>query len=412
VPLVPAPLRHRAFRAVWTGSAVSNVGTWMQTFALGYYVADLTEQAAWSGAIAAAEFLPTAVLGPVGGALADRYSRRGLLLVTNLAQGVLAAILTVLVAAGEPGAPLVALFALLSGSIWALGFPAFQAILPELVPQEHLTGAIGLSSAQWNLGRVIGPAIGGAVYTIAGIEWALAVNAASYLAIVAALATVAIPRPQPSGGVGILRSIGDAWRHVRAEPGLRAVVAGYGILGLLLGPFIGLIPAFVVTVLDAGPGASAAMITAQGLGAIVTGVAMGAVSSRFGLDAVLVGAFTLLPLALVAYAASPGVGAAVATIFAVGLLYFAVLTSLTSITQFRAPAALRGRVLAINNVVLGLSYPLGLLLQGAVGDRIGLRTTTAGFAVVALVVVVALRTTRPDLRAVLRPFPATAPGVG
>ncbi|MCU0275024.1 MAG: hypothetical protein MUE34_17510, partial [Acidimicrobiales bacterium] len=103
----------------------------------------------------------------------------------------------------------------------------------------------------------------------------------------------------------------------------------------------------------------------------------------------------------------PAVAAAVVAIFAVGMLYFVVLTSLTSITQLRAPAALRGRVLAINNVVLGLAYPLGLLLQGAMGDAIGLRATTAGFALAALGVVVVLRVTRPGLRTVLRPLPAT-----
>jgi len=405
---VPPPLRHRAFRNVWLGSAASNVGTWMQTFALGYYVADLTEQAAWSGAIAAAEFLPTAILGPVGGALADRHSRRAILLGTNLAQGVLAAVLTVLVATDHASAPLIALFALLSGAIWAVGFPAFQAILPELVPPDQVTGAVGLSSAQWNLGRVIGPAIGGAVYATAGIEWALVVNAASYLAIVGALLTVTIPRPASTGEAGIVAAIAAAARHVRAEPGLRAVAYGYALAGVFLSPFIGLVPAFVVKVLDAGPSASAAMITAQGVGAVITGLAVGSVGARIGLDRLLIGGFTLLPVALVGYALAPGVAAAVVAIFAVGMLYFVVLTSLTSITQLRAPAALRGRVLALNNVVLGVAYPFGLLVQGWAGDRIGLRTTTAGFALAALVVVAALRVTRPHLRGVLRPLDAPA----
>lgn len=385
---------------------MSNVGIWMQTFALGYYVADLTEQAAWSGAIAAAEFLPTALLGPVGGALADRHSRRALLLVTNLVQTGLALALTVLVAAGDPGAPLIAVYSLLNGCAWAVGFPAFQAILPELVPAEHVPAAVGLSSAQWNLGRVAGPAVGGLLYAGAGIEWVLAINAVSYLAIVIAVGAVHLPVPDDVPEDGLLRSIHSAWRYVRAEPGLRAVVAAYLLLGFFLGPFIGLIPAFVVKVLDAGPGASAALITAQGLGAVVTGVAVGALGARFGLDGLLVGGLTLLPVALVAYAASPTAVVAVGAIFTVGLLYFAVLTSLTSITQLRAPGSLRGRVLAINSVVLGLAYPLGLLVQGWIADRTGLRATTAGFAIAALVIVVVVRSGHPELRFVLRPATA------
>jgi MFS family permease len=184
------------------------------------------------------------------------------------------------------------------------------------------------------------------------------------------------------------------------------VASGYALAGVFLAPFIGLVPAFVVKELDAGPSASAAMITAQGLGAVITGLAVGSVGARLGLDRLLVTGFTLLPMALVAYAASPAVAAAVVSIFAVGMLYFVVLTSLTSITQLRAPASLRGRVLAINNVVLGVAYPLGLLVQGWAADRIGLRVTTAGFALAALVVVLALRIGRPQLRTVLRPLPA------
>lgn len=395
---LPAPLRHRAFRRVWVGSAVSNVGTWMQTFALGFYVADLTEQAAWSGAIAALEFLPTAVLGPVGGALADRHSRRSLLLASTIAQAVLTGLLTTVVAFGDPAPGVIAAYAFMNGCVWALGFPAFQAILPELVPAELIPGAVGLSSAQWNLGRVLGPAIGGAVYGIAGIEWALAINTLSFLAVVGALAGLALPGP--AGGVaGTIRSaIADGWRYVRTDTAQRAVVVSYGVLGLFLGPFIGLVPAFVVKELDAGAGASAAMITAQGLGAVVTGVAAGTVAPRLGLDRVLVTCFLALPVSLMAYAGAPSVPVAVAAIFVVGLLYFGVLTSLTSITQLRAPAAYRARVLAINNVVLGVSYPLGLMVQGALGDAAGLRFTTAGFATAALVLVLGVLVTRPALR--------------
>jgi MFS family permease len=400
---LPEPFRYRAFRRVWIGSAVSNIGTWMQTFALGFYVADLTEAAAWSGAIAALEFLPTAILGPIGGALADRYSRRGLLLASTIGQALLTALLTAVVANGDPAPEVIAIYALLNGCIWALGFPAFQAILPELVPPDQIPGAVGLSSAQWNLGRVIGPAIGGAVYHWAGIQWALAINTVSFVAVVIALVGVALPGPVASAPRSILGSIADGWRYVRSDPGQRTVVSTYALLGLCLGPFIGLVPAFVVKVLDAGPGASAAMITAQGLGAVVTGVAVGTIGPRLGLDRLLLWSCVALPVALIGYAFSPGVVVAVLSIFVVGLLYFAVFTSLSSITQLRAPANFRGRVLAINNLALGLAYPAGLFIQGALGDAIGLRVTTAGFALVALVVVVAVVVAFPQVRASVEP---------
>ena len=149
-----APFKHPAYARLWTGAFVSNIGTWMESIALGIYVTDRTHQAAWTGTVAAAAFLPIAFLSPVGGALADRFPRRLLLIVTSLIQTALATLLTVLFVIGHPSAPIITLIALGNGVCAALGFPSFQAMLPDLVPVEDLPGAIALSSAQYNLGRV------------------------------------------------------------------------------------------------------------------------------------------------------------------------------------------------------------------------------------------------------------------
>ena len=161
-------MRHRAYARLWVAAFVSNIGTWMESIALGIYVVQLTHQAVWAGAVAGAAFLPIAFFGPIGGALADRFPRKWLLMGTTLAQTGLATLLTVLFATGSPSAPVVTLIALGNGIAAALGFPAFQALLPDLVPTEDLPGAIALSSAQFNLGRVVGPALAGVVVSIGG----------------------------------------------------------------------------------------------------------------------------------------------------------------------------------------------------------------------------------------------------
>src|SRR4051794_3442247 len=125
----------------------------METVALGQYVQNLTHQAAWTGTIAAASFVPIAFFGPVGGALADRVPRKVLLMATTFVQTVLASLLALLFALGHPTAPVLAVIVFGNGICAGLGFPAFQAILPDLVPVEDLPGAIALSSAQYNLGR-------------------------------------------------------------------------------------------------------------------------------------------------------------------------------------------------------------------------------------------------------------------
>src|SRR4051794_19065626 len=246
-----APLRNRAFRLVWSGSVVSNVGTWMQAAALGYYTAHLTHSAGWSALVAAGEFAPTALLGPIGGALADRFDRRKVFLGATLVQAVLAGLLTTAMVTGQPGAPVLALFALANGCVFALGFPSYSAILPELVPIEDLSGAIGLSSASWNLGRVVGPLLGTLIYQQFGIAWVLGINTFTFLAVVVALLTVRIPHVV-RGATPLSAAIPEVSRFVRAEPGLRINMQALCLTSLFVAPSIGLIPAMVETELGGG----------------------------------------------------------------------------------------------------------------------------------------------------------------
>jgi MFS family permease len=164
LPASLAPLRHRQFAGFWAAAFVSNIGTWMESVSVGAYVTDVTDQALWAGLVAAAAFLPTGLMGPIGGAMADRFDRRRILLASNALNLLVAGVLTALFATGEPAPGVVTGLVLLAGLSFAFGFPSYQALLPDLVPREDLVGAMGLSSAQWNLGRVIGPALAGLVW--------------------------------------------------------------------------------------------------------------------------------------------------------------------------------------------------------------------------------------------------------
>lgn len=392
------PLRHRSFRLVWSGSLISNVGTWMQAAALGYYTAHLTQSAGWSALVAAGEFAPTALLGPIGGAIADRYSRRTVFLTATLVQGVLAAALTAAMALGRPGAPLLAVFALANGCVFALGFPSYGAILPQLVPKELLPGAIGLSSASWNLGRVVGPLVGTLLYQVTSISWVLAVNALSYLATAAALATVRIAESERNPSP-LLAAIAAGFRFVRGDPGLRLNAGAVCLNALCVAPFIGLIPVMVEKEFGGGKAAVGWLIAGQGIGAVGTGAVFGMVSNRFGVRRVLVWAMVLNPVALILYAVSPNAAVAFVPIVACGSLYFFVLSATNTIANLRAPAELLGRVLSLNQVMLGSVYAVSLNLEGQLGDRLGLREVSVGGAVVGLVVLGALRLFRPGLSA-------------
>jgi MFS family permease len=406
-----APLRHPPFRRFWIGAALSNIGTWMETVALGYYVADQTRLAVWSAVIAAAGFVPIAVIGPIGGALADRRSRKVILLVTMSAQALVATAITVLVAVDSAGPAVIALLTLLSGCAAAIGFPSYQASFRHLVPPEDLPAAIGLSSAQWNLGRILGPVAAAVAIGIGGISWALAINSLSFLAVIVAVASVHLPRP-PRGAAHepFRRAILGGWHHVRAEAGLRATFTIMCLNTFLAAPFIALIPAMAVKVLDGNEATTGVLVTAQGVGAVVAGAVIGGLVARYGVRVTMVRAVGLLAPSLAVYGLAPTVVTMAMALAVLGFLYMLALSTFTTVAQQRSPDELTGRVLAVNNAVLGALYPVGALLQGRLGDVIGLRATTvlAGAALAAALV--AVRAVRPHFTSALEhpvaPVPA------
>ena len=392
-----APLRHPAYARLWTGAFVSNIGTWMETLALGVYVTKHTGQAAWTGTIAAAGFLPIAFFGPIGGALADRLPRKLLLMATTFVQTGLAALLTVLFVIGHPSAPVLTIIAFGNGICAGLGFPAFQAILPDLVPIKDLPGAIALSSAQYNLGRVVGPVLAGVVIAVGGYAWAEAVNAVSFFAVIAVLLTLALPKPsEHARDQKLFHSIIEGFRFVRREPGLRINALAMCLNTFLAAPFIALVPAMADKVLHTDIGTSV-LIAVQGMGAVIMAFSLGWLVQRFGPRRLLVGLMAALPFALAAYAYAPDLILSSLAIFFVGALYLGALSSFSTVAQLRAPAAIRGRVLAVNTMILGSLYPLGAVVQGKVADSIGLRATTFGAAAIMAVVLGVTRIVRPGI---------------
>ena len=304
------PLHSRNFALVWSAALVSNVGSWMQTVALGFVITARTHQPLWTGLVAAAAFLPMGLLAPVGGALADRLDRRRWLIVTTVAEACFAAALAVLAAAGHaPPAVLVGV-AFLGGVAAAVGFPTYQAMLPDLVPRDDLLAAVSLSSAQFNLGRVIGPALAGVVLVAGSDAWAFAVNAASFGAVVVALAFVRLPartrRLHPVEG--IVRRIVAGARVAAAEPGCRSAIILIAVVALVGSPFIGLVPAVAIDGLHRGAGATSALVTGQGIGAVAGALALAPLARVWGRRRLLVGALFAFPTAIVGYGLVPVAG--------------------------------------------------------------------------------------------------------
>jgi MFS family permease len=408
------PLRSRNFALIWSAALVSNVGTWMQTVALGILVFARTDQPAWTGLVAAAGFLPIGLLAPLGGVLADRLDRRKWLIVTTLAEMSFAGALAVLAAVGLDPPGVLVLFSFLGGASGAIGFPAYQAMVPDLVPPGDLLGAVSLSSAQFNLGRVIGPALAGLALLSHDYAVVFGINAASFAAVVVALALVRLPRPLGAGGSpGILARMAVGARAAMAEPGCRAAIGLIAVVALLASPFIALVPAMAGVLRHHGvsvPEATAVLVTAQGVGAVAGALALPTLAERFGRRTVVRASLFLLPPVLAAYGLAPGLWWSVVAFVAVGAGYIAVLSGLNTVVQLRAPADARGRVLGIYMVGLGVVYPIGAVLQGWVADHIGVRSVTVLGAVLLFGVLSAVAVLHPATFAYLGdPLPPSEP---
>jgi MFS family permease len=384
----------------------------MQTVAVGALVISETGKATWAVLVAAGAFLPIGLLSPVGGALADRLPRRPVLAIGNLAAAASAVLLAVLVGAGhESPAALVALVTL-QGSASALVGPFQQAILPDLVPQPEYLAAISLNSAQFNLGRIVGPALAGATVAAFGYPVAFEANAASFLAVVVALAFVRLA-PPAGRAAGLFASLRSGFEAARREPSCRAAIAAIAVVALLASPFIALVPVMAHHLTHGGARAvaqtTALLTTAPGVGAVAGALALAPLVARMGRGRMLAWSLVLLPVALVAYSTSQTPWWGVAALFAVGLVYIGVLSGLSTVVQLRAPQAYRGRVLSFYLVALGVAYPIGSLVQGPVIDRIGIGWTTAGSALLLSLIMTAVAIWRPGLVRALTTLPDERP---
>jgi MFS family permease len=410
------PLRHRNFALVWTAALVSNVGTWMETVAVGDLVAGRTGQAGWTALVAAAGFLPMGLMGPIGGAIADRVDRRRFMFVTTGLQALCAAALTALSAAGAASPGAVAAVVLVAGSVAGIGFPAYQAMLPDLVPADDLLGAVSLGQAQFNLGRVIGPALAGVAISLGSYTAAFALNTASFAAMLAALAALRLPAVHHlHGDASIWSRIRTGARACRHEPGVRAAIVFISAIALTASPFIALIPAMARVRHHGDPTLTSVLVTAQGIGAVAGALAVPVLAQRFGRHRLLMAGLVALPVALVLYGLAPTPRSATVALAGVGATYICVFSCLGTVVQLRAPAPLRARVVSLYFLALGVLYPVGATIQGPIADHLGLGPVTAGAAVALLAFVALARAVWPDgLRALddLAAYPAPGPPGG
>ena len=365
-------LAVRNYRLFFLGQLVSVSGTWMQQVAQSWLVLTLTGSGLDLGVTVALQFLPMLLFGMWGGVIADRFDKRRILLVTQAAAAVLALTLWALVAAGSVELWMVYVLAFLLGMVQMVDMPTRQSFVIEMVGPDEVPNAVGLNSAMFNAGRLLGPAAAGAVIATAGVAPAFLVNAASYLAVMAALWTM---RPEELHRAPVLApgrrpgQIREGLRTVWGDPRLRSPLLLVAVIGTFGFNSQVVIPLLAAETLGGGPRLYGVLSGALGLGSLI-GALVAAGRAR-PTRSVLVGSAIAFGAANLVAAVAPTTLTVAVALVAVGAFMLLFLATANATLQLSSAPALRGRVMALYGLVFLGSTPVGGPLLGYVAGRWG-----------------------------------------
>ncbi len=382
-----AALRHPNYRLWFMGQLVSVAGSWMQTTAQGFLIYELTKSPAFLGYVGFAAGVPSWVFMLYGGVIADRISRRTIILAAQTAMMVLAFVLAGLVATGLVQPWMVVLLALFNGVANAFDAPSRQAFVVELVDREDMTNAIALNSTMFNAAAVVGPALAGVIYALLGPAWCFTLNGLSFVAVIAALLAMKLApvvRTPRTGSTG--EQLRQGLRYVVGDRVTLTLILNMGVISLFGISMVNLFPAWSVNVLNGDVRTNGLMLAARGLGALSGALLIAALGKRAARGRFwTIGSF-VMPLAMVAFAFARSIPLALILLVGLGWGFMVVANSSNAMVQTRVPDELRGRIMSVYTLIFFGGMPLGALVAGLMADRIGAPTTVLINACVVLLV--------------------------
>ena len=388
-----SPLQNALFRSLWIATVIANVGGWMQDVGAGWLMTSLSPDPSMVALVEAADSFPLMLLALPAGALADIVDRRRLLIATQFYLLVVAGALAVLTWLELTTAWVLLGFTFALGVGGAMMMPAWSAIVPELVPSDEMPSAIALNSAAINASRAIGPALAGVLVAAVGAWLVFALNALSYIGILAALLRwrrehhkSALPAER------FLSAIRVGMRFVLHTRALQAVLVRGGAFFVFASATWSLFPLVVRRELGRGPEIYGLLLTCIGVGAVAGALLLPRVRAKISRDALVAGASALYAVATLALAHSQNVGLLAVAMLATGLAWIGILSALQVSAQMTLPEWVRARGLAAFVVVFMGGMALGSILWGQVATRIGIPAAlTAAALGLALCIVLTWR---------------------
>jgi predicted MFS family arabinose efflux permease len=405
-------LGHRNFRLFWAGAFLSNIGTWMQTVAQGWLVLQLTDSAFWLGVDGFAATSPGLVLTLLGGVFADRIDRKRLLIFTQAGAGLTALALALLIAtgtvsdAGHVWIILVASF--ITGCCFSLASPSYQAITIDLVGREDLTNAIALNSTQFQLSRVVGPALAGVGFQLFGLAGCFFVNGLSFVAIIIALSLVRIKSPdgttvvaRPADGERqtVWRDLTNGFRYVWSRPRVFLLLLISAVSSLFGAPYMTLMPFFTRDVLGLGETGLSVMMGVAGAGSFLAALMLTFLGNLRRKGFYVLGGSAAFGVCLVGFSLSRSVTLSLMMLFGLGFSIVCSIAVTNMLLQKLVTDEMRGRVMSMFMLSFIGAWPIGSFIAGVAARRFGAPYTLAAGGIVIALFTLYLTIRSPRLRA-------------
>jgi MFS family permease len=374
----------RNFRLFFVGQLISQIGTWLTTVAQVLLVLHLTNSGLAIGGLVACQFGPVLFLGAWAGLIADRHDKRRLLMVTQTLEMLQSGALAVLAFMPHPSLLGLYAIALAGGFMLAFDNPTRRSFVPEMVPAENMQNAVTLNSAIMTSARIVGPAVAGLLVVTVGYGWCFTADAVSYLAVLVALRMMRASELQRSQVVARAKGqVRAGLRYVRSVPDLFVPMVMLTIVGTLTFNFTVVIPLFVEHTLKGNDATYTLLYSVLSVGSFA-GALMASYRRLIEMRHVVI-ASAAFGVAMLVFAAAPNIGLAFPIAILVGLTSVGFMTAATAIVQVRADPVMRGRVLALQAIVMIGSTPIGGPILGAICDDLGARAGLVVGGVAALV---------------------------
>jgi predicted MFS family arabinose efflux permease len=404
---IPRTLAHRDFGIYVAGNSVSLIGTWMQRIGVGWLAWELSHSGAVLGLVAFADLFPGVLIGPFGGALADRVDRLRVIKIAQTLIMVQALALFVLTAGGAITVPLLVTLVLFQGAVIGFNQPARLALIPSLVPRPDLATAVAINSIVFNAARFVGPALAGIAIVALDVSAVFGLNALSFVAFLFALSRLRLePSAVAAPRRSMLGTVADGLRYALRHPGIGPILLLQAVLAVCARPFVELLPGFAAEVFGRGAPGLATLSSTIGIGAIAGGLWLAQRPGQAGLPDIVLGTSVLVALTTLAFALCPWFWPAVVCVALVGWAMVVSGAGTQTVLQSAVDEHMRGRALSLFGLIFRGGPALGALAMGAASEVLGLQAPLAAGALLGLIAAGLLWRRR---RAIRRSLGAPAP---